>query len=359
VRWIDLGHALPTLATAQSQTSETTLYGLSGGYAAFASDGGADSETNAPPTLVSTSSADGVNWTPATPIDLGSEKNEILIDQIAEGPAGLVAAGRYQPATCGGPETIAALWHSDDGIAWTPMAMSKEMTKGRVFTLDGGPAGYVATGVLRDGTTPGIWLTTDATTWRSLPLPKPPSGRLVVNDASSFAGGLAVGGAVIGPEGCGGASAIHPAVWASTDGTSWTRQTLPGASTGANASIQVRSLNEAEVVAVDTTGDTPKAWVSTDGRTWTSVGTPTDDALYNEVTDNRHVLSVSTPDSDQGPMKIEAIGDRLDGSTITQSGDVPMMTPDSFGLIPAVGPTGLVLMTTDGSRLWLGVPSGS
>ena len=172
----------------------------------------------------------------------------------------------------------------------------------------------------------------------------------MVNDAVSFAGGLVLGGAVVGPEGCGGASSIHPAVWSSTDGTSWTRQPLPGASTGANASISVRRVNDHEVVALDTTGDTPKAWVSSDGESWAPIATPTDDALYWAASDGKHTVAAIAPDSDQGPLTFESVSDQLDVAPITQSGDGPLVTPDSGSYITAVGPTGLLVLNMDGSQ---------
>ena len=359
VQWIDAGHGLPALTTAPSEAFQLSLYGWTNGYVAFGSDGGANSGTNSKPTLTSTSSADGVTWTPPQPIDLGGAPDEVTIEQVVEGPAGLVAVGRYPADTCGGPPVVAGLWHSADGETWSPLAMTKDMTKGHVETVDGGAAGYIATGKQRDGKTPGIWLTTDAASWHPLPLPKPAKGKLVVNDAVSFSGGLVVGGAVVGPEGCGGASSIHPAVWSSTDGTSWTSQSIPGASTGANASISVRRVNDHEVAAVDSSGDTPKVWVSSDGQTWTPIATPTDDALYGAVSNGKHTVAVIAPDSDQGPLTFESVGDQLDVAPITQSGDGPLVTPDSASYVTAVGPTGLLVLTTDGSHVWLGVPSAS
>ena len=244
LQWIDAGHGLPTLSTTPSEAYQLSLYGWTDGYVAFGSDGGPNSGTNMKPTLTATSSADGVNWTTPQPIDLGGAPDQITIEQVVEGPAGLVAVGRYPAETCGGPPVVAGLWHSADGEAWSPMAMSKNMTRGRVETIDGGAAGYIATGKQHGDKAPGLWLTTDATSWQRLPLPKPSNGTLVVNDAVSFTGGLVVGGAVVGPAGCGGASSIHPAVWSSTDGASWTRQSLPGASSGANASISVHRAND-------------------------------------------------------------------------------------------------------------------
>ncbi|HEY8990227.1 MAG TPA: hypothetical protein VIM39_14475, partial [Candidatus Limnocylindrales bacterium] len=335
------------------------LFGSSHGLVAFGSDGGQGSGSFRPPTLVSTSSSDGLHWSTPSPIDVSGFPDQIDIAQVTEGPAGLVAVGRYPADTCGGPPVIAGLWHSTDGTAWRRVALPRSMVRGHVEGLDGGSAGYIATGKQSDGKTPGIWLSQDATTWRTLPLPKPPSGTLVVNGATSFAGGLVVAGAVLGPEGCGGASSIHPAAWWSADGSSWTRESLPGASTAAGASLSIHRLNDEEIVAVSQAGDTPDAWVSTDGRTWSKVQTPTIEALFGTVTDNRRSIVVGAPSNDLGAPMFETVGDQLDVAPLTQTGDGPVETADSIPTITAVGPTGLVVVSVDASHLWLGVPSGS
>jgi hypothetical protein len=358
IQWIDAGGGFPQLAKTPSETYNLNLYGWSRGLVAFASDGGHGSESFRPPTLVSTSTSDGLHWSAPSPIDVSGFPDQIDIAQVAEGPAGLVAVGRYPADTCGGPPVIAGLWHSTDGTTWRRVALPRSMVRGHVEGLDGGSAGYIATGKQSDGKTPGIWLSQNATTWRTLPLPKPPSGTLVVNGATSFAGGLVVAGAVLGPEGCGGASSIHPAVWWSADGSSWTRESLPGASTAAGASVSIHRLNDEEIVAVSQAGDTPDAWVSTDGRTWSKVQTPTIEALFGTVTDNRRSMVVAAP-SDQGQLTFETVGDQLDVAPMPQTGDGPVQTADSIPTITAVGPTGVVVVSVDGSHLWLGVPSGS
>ena len=358
IRWVDAGRGFPQLAKAPSETYNLNLYGWSRGLVAFGSDGGHGSGSFRPPTLVSTSTSDGLHWSAPSPIDVSGFPDQVDIAQVAEGPAGLVAVGRYPADTCGGPPVIAGLWHSTDGTTWRRVALPRNMVRGHVETLDGGSAGYIATGKQSDGKTPGIWLSQDATTWRTLPLPKPPSGTLVVNGATSFAGGLVFAGAVVGPEGCGGGSSIHPAAWWSADGSSWTRESLPGASTAAGASLSIHRLNDNQIVAVSQAGDTPDAWVSTDGRTWSKVQTPTIEALFGTVTDNRRSMVVAAP-SDQGQLTFETVGDQLDVAPLPQTGDGPVETADSIPTITAIGPTGVVVVSVDGSHLWLGVPSGS
>jgi hypothetical protein len=181
----------------------------------------------------------------------------------------------------------------------------------------------------------------------------------VVNGATSFARGLVVAGAVLGPEGCGGASSIHPAVWWSADGSSWTRESLPGASTAAGASLWIHRLNDDEIVAISQVGDTPDAWISADGQTWSAVASPTIEALFGTLTDNRRSIVVVAPSDNPGALAFKTVGDRLDVAPLPQTGDGPVQTADSIPTIEAVGPTGLVVVSVDGSHLWLGVPSGS
>lgn len=359
IRWIDAGPAFPQLTKAGSEMSTKNMYGWSGGFVAFGSDGGQGTDPARPPTLTSTSSSDGLHWSAPSAIDVSGFQDQIEIAQVVEGPAGLVAIGRFPPDTCGGPPVIAAMWHSTDGATWRAVALPRIMVRGRVETLDGGSAGYIATGKQSDQKTAGIWLSENATTWRALALPKPSSGTLIVNGATSFAGGLVVAGAVIGEGGCGGPALIDPAVWWSADGSSWTRETLPGAPSAATASLSVRRLNDNEIVAVSQAGDTPDAWVSSDGKTWTKVAAPTMEALFGTLTNSRRSIAVVAPSEGQGPLTFKSIGDQLDVAALTQTGDGPVQTADSIPTMEAVGPTGLVVVRVDGSRLWLGVPSGS
>ncbi len=356
LQWINPGPAFPRLKQGSSDIFQLQLYGWSHGYVAFGSDGGQG--TSQRPTLVSTSSPDGVHWTPASPVSIGSAPDQIDIVQVAEGPAGLLAVGHLPEGTCGGPPVIAGLWHSTDGTTWQAVPLPKDMTRGHVETLDGGSAGYIATGKRSDGT-PGIWLSLNATTWKSLPRPKPPTGTLVVNGAVSFADGLVVAGAVVGPEGCGGGSSIHPAVWWSLDGSSWTREPLPKASTALSASLRIEKLSDDELVAVDNSGDAPKAWVSTDGRQWTAIAAPTDEALYGTFGDGRRAVVAVAGPNDIGPLTYMTIGDQLEVAPMAQTGDGPADAVDSLPWISAVGPTGVIALMSDGSQLRLGLPSGS
>jgi hypothetical protein len=355
--WIAAGFVLPPGHT------NVGLLGWSGGFLAVAASGGhtGDDTSNAPFAIASAASSDGLHWSAWRNLDVSKLGDGVDVDGIVEGPSGLLLVGRPFGDTCGGPETVAALWSSTDGATWKRVPLPSVWRSNRVQSLDGGSSGYVATGLLSDGTTPGIWLSQDGATWHTAALPKLTSGKLVVDGATSFAGGLVVVGAVLGEEGCGGAASVHPSIWWSADGVRWTREALAGASTASDASMRVERLTDGTIAAfVETSTTTPglQAWISTDGRAWTAVSSPEDFAAYGLVGDGRHAAAIIEPDSGTGAPTVYAIDENLSATTLTQAGDGPVASPDSGGWSFAVGPTGIVLLGSDG-RVWIGVPGAS
>ena len=356
LEWTDERDALPRLVAAPSESFTLRVVGWSGGYVVFAADGGRDADPSRAPILVSSSSADGVHWSKPVGADVDGPAR-IAIEDVVEGPAGLLAIGRFEPDTCGGPPIVAGLWHSTDGATWTRVALPRDMLDGHVETIAAGSAGYVATGQ-RKGGTAGIWLSDDAETWRAAALPKPPSGTLVVDGATSFAGGFVVDGAVVGPEGCGGASAVHPALWWSADGAAWDERRLDGASTAADAPLTVRRLTDRLVVAFQTLPDGLRAWLTTDGRRWTRVAAPAEEAVFGPISDGRRAIVVATPVDDEGPLTFKVVRDDLEVVALTQTGPAPEVGPDVEPWQVAVGPTGVVAVSLDGTELRFGSPSG-
>ena len=124
------------------------------------------------------------------------------------------------------------------------------------------------------------------------------------------------------------------------------------------ATDPVSIIGAAALAGMNQAGDTPDAWISTDGRTWSAVASPTIDALFGTLSDGRRSIVVAAPDGDQGgPLSFKTVGDQLDAAPLAQTGDGPVQTADSIPTVEAVGPTGLVVVSVDGSHLWLGVPS--
>jgi hypothetical protein len=353
ISWLDAGHGVPL------GPSNVQVDGWSRGYVAIATSGGDDGNGNVTPFVVTASaSADGLHWSAAQTLD-AARLDFVEIAGVVEGPSGLLLVGNADAGTCGGPAWVSALWSSVDGLAWRRLALPKDFRTSRVETLDGGSAGFIATGPRSDGTTPGIWFSRDGAAWRSLPVPKVSSGTVVVNGATSFADGLVLAGAVLGPDGCGGATSLHPSLWWSADGTRWSRDTLAGTSSSRDATMTVRRVSDHAVVAIESTSEAPelRAWISTDGRTWTRVASPPTTLQYAVRTDGRNAAVVLDPESGVGPPTITAVGDDLGLTELSQSGIGPLASEDGVPWTSTIGPTGILVVSVDGSTAWLGVPT--
>ena len=355
--WVDAG-PMPIIAPTGSQTFILNVFGWSGGYVAFGSNGGNDGTDNPQPiTLMTSSSTDGVHWSAAKSIDLHGFTDSVQIAGVAAAPGAVLALGEYPADTCGGPQTLAGIWRSTDGVAWSRPALSADMQKGGIETLDGGPAGFIATGVHHDGTQ-AVWLSLDGAAWRGAPLPIVTSGKLVVQDGHSVAGGLVLSGAVVGPEGCGGASAIHPAVWWSADGKQWAREPLPGASSSADVTLWTEKIADDALVAIEGAGDRPKVyWSTADGRTWRKLAVASEDAGFGMIGDGRHAIVANSGDG-TGPIMLTEVANDLTTTPMLQSGASPMQAENGPGWNFAVGPTGVLAVASDGSSVRLGVPGG-
>ena len=62
------------------------------------------------------------------------------------------------------------------------------------------------------------------------------------------------------------------------------------------------------------------------------------------------------PDSNPGPLKVQAVNEDATIVDLAPSGDGPIQTDDDPGYTSAVGPTGVLVVSDDGERSWLGVP---
>jgi hypothetical protein len=336
---------------------EIGVYGWSGGYVAFEQSPGVnDNGDELPVTIRSSSSRDGITWTAPSTLESGL-RGMIEIQTVVEGPSSLLALAYHFGDTCGGPEPVAAMWSSSDGRAWRRLPMPKAFTTGSVETIAGGPAGYIALGTKSDAGAPAIWTSRGGANWASRPLPTVSSGTLVIDGVASFADGFLVVGAVLGEGGCGGPAHIHPAVWYSADATSWSRISLPGASTSANASLAVRRFGD-RLLAIQSTTDTApaRAWTSTDGRTWTRVADVSPDIAYVPQFDDLHAVNVIEPDSGTGPATVIGVAANGTTRTLTQDGDLPTESEEGPTTLYALGPTGLLAYVADGTGSWLGIP---
>jgi hypothetical protein len=297
------------------------------------------------------------------------------VAEVVEGPAGLLAVGRPQAAACGGPPRVDALWTSTDGVAWTRVQFSGNFGSATVYTIDAGSTGYVATGASPDGTTQFVWLSQDGRSWHPANLPKSTFGQALVQGATDFAGGYVIAGAVPGDEGCGGYQTLTPSVWWSTDGTSWTRGTLTGAAPATESWMTVTRINDRCLMAIATEWNAANAttevsnamtqavtlhvWVSGDGKTWTSVPLPSPLLGSAVLSIRQRGIVVEWPTDNVGTATIANVGDDLAVTTIAQSGAAPIYGESSPWWRFALGPSGVVAYSDDGTDLRVGAATPS
>jgi hypothetical protein len=345
-----------------NSAAQFSVFGWSRGYVGFRS--AADHTSVTAPSAIS--SADGLHWTTGQPMDVQGLAYEVRIGQVVEGPSGLLAVGYYSPGVCGGPATVAALWTSTDGLTWSRVQLPADFVSASVYTVDGGSNGYIATGTLKDGVTQAVWLSSDGRSWRQVPLPSPSAGGIIVDGATSFAGGYVLSGAQRIDVGC-GASELIPSLWWSTDGRSWTRSKLAGAAPASDAQVTVTRISDHSLMAIATEWNdatqvsSQLVWVTADGRTWKLVESPSS-MLGPDILTNGQcgVVVVEPGPGADSPPTVATVGDDLTVKTLSQTGDVPIYSAAVSPIwLAALGPTGVVVLSSDGLDLWLGVPTAS
>jgi hypothetical protein len=335
--------------------ANTRVFGWSGGYVAFswteslipdASEGGAWLTT----AMFSASSTDGVHWTAERPVDTSVLWGGLFDPYVVEGPAGLLLVGYPEPGGCVGQTVVEAMWSSSDGETWAPGALPNG-----VYTMAAGPTGYIATGSAAGS--PAIWVSTDGRSWRTATLPQQ-SQVTDIDNATDFAGGYVVAGERIVDGSCVGAKDTITSLWWSPDGRSWTLDELPGAEPSAdNVYIHVLRISD-HVLIANTIGGA--VWRSIDGQNWDVVPSPSA-ALLNRgsfLADSEHCLAEGASASVQGHGAFVTIADDLSTTTLRQSGDFPVAGESYPGLDYALGPTGLLALSSDGIT-WIGLPAAS
>lgn len=345
------------------------VFGWSRGYVAFDEARPADASTNTSE-IYTFSSADGVHWQAGQVLRFAAP---IYISGAVEGPAGLLAVGTYIPATCGGTPDVAVVWRSTDGITWRQVAVFSVDAE----NIDGGSAGYIATGNLSRDVN-AAWLSSDGATWKHVDLTASAfKGVQAIESGTAFSGGYVLAGATLGPPGgCGGGSgALTASLWWSADGSTWSRDSLSGTTPGDQVSMGVCRISDHALLASESSSNSTTAvvvdsyWISTDGRTWSSASLPSMVNSYpgtSVLTNGQRGLLVYPPSLNYGAdgqatgqvvaSQIYAFEDDLSLVKLAQTGDGPDDAWANEGTTQALGPTGLVVVSSDGSSLWFGVP---
>ncbi|MFI5259538.1 MAG: hypothetical protein ACHQ01_08025 [Candidatus Limnocylindrales bacterium] len=166
--------------------------------------------------------------------------------------------------------------------------------------------------------------------------------------------------------GC-GQTWVTPSLWWSADGRTWTRSELAGAKTANDAYISTTKVSDHALMALAsewneaTQVSSQQVWVSIDGRAWKPVASPSSLLGAGIMTDGQRGLLVVEPGpGPDGPPTVATVADDLTVKTLSQTGDVPIYSlAVSPVWLPALGPTGVVMLSSDGLDLWLGVPATS
>ncbi len=364
IRWIAAGPVFPQTPVPDGGDGSSVQINVSGwsrGYVGFRTASSWDLSGTEPTeswATVSTVSADGLHWTPGKAFDAGDVNSRVYMSGVVEGPAGLLAVGRNPAATCGGPPTVRALWTSPDGQTWTRVSLPADFASARVYTVDAGSAGYIATGTLEDDVTPAVWVSADGRSWRPTTLPKPSSG-VVVDGATSFAGGYVISGSHPFEIGC-GESLYVPSLWWSADGTGWTAASRPEQCLriplrDGRPDQRPRPDGHRAAVGREDAGRFA-AGLGQRRRSHLEPDQVPSSLLSDRILTNGQRGLVVVPALNGGPPTIATVDDDLTVTTLSQSGEGPVDSDESSPWISALGPTGLVILSVDGLNLWLGVP---
>jgi hypothetical protein len=365
IDWIAVpgGHA-PSVPADSDISGDFELFGWSGGYLEFVHRPGSTQ-------IVPWRSSDGLHWSAAKALDPTGMKSEygseyaVRIRSLAEGPAGLVAAAELLQTgeACGPSEyPLQSLWISTDGGAtWARVGLAAAFPRGSVYEIFGGSSGYIARGAIGDRSV--FWVSADGHTWR----PSDTSGSTFtdanIGSAASFSRGFVLAGATLAQGGAcepsDESSKLTGALWWSADGTAWTRDELSGATVGDWVAMSIERINDGALYATERSGgsqETDTAWTSADGKTWTIVHGGAAVSVSQLCSNGRRGIVVTdlygaVPGSDG----VWAFDNDLKPVKLTQTGDPPFQDPWRY--LAALGPSGLLLVNSDGTRFWLGVPT--
>jgi hypothetical protein len=366
-----------------------TLEGWSHGYVEFVWD-------QSKRTVTPWASADGLSWTTNGTLDIRAwapyfkaydaadpgddptwrSQCDFKVDNFQEGPTSLFMLGE---AACSGWSGVCG-WHPDlyshqitwasvDGLSWKIVRDVAPSIWNPYEAASGGSSGFI----VLDGSS--IRTSSEGEIWRkggALPT------GLWFNSPVAIAGGFVLPGVVKvqtgqqsgdSPDGCAGSdftdlSMYQAALWWSPDGVTWTRDSLAGATPGPlgvamslvrvddRAVVARMSIPDAATIGTDDETVTETEFVSTDGKTWTVLeGHPLASAMVAVVAGRGRGLIWEDNYPNPAPT-IHAFDASMTLVTLEQTGDVPWEWVSQR----ALGPTGL-LVTEDGTRFWLGVPT--
>jgi hypothetical protein len=376
INWIAIpgGHSPALPAPTGWDDSRGTLESWSKGYVEFMWDSHSR-------VLNPWASSDGLNWKSGHSLDISpwkayfhdwdtlngptdpSRDECMIFPSLVEGPSSLLMSSDI---LCnGGTEycgisNLQLLWTSSDGLSWD-LVNPKAFAAGS--QISGGDSGFVA--LKATAGKPALWTSSDGRTWNRATLPSAIHESASSSDvAASFAGGFVLPAALIQKKGdrAEGSCEVGPAdqstnlgaLWWSPDGTTWTRDSLDIGGVKGAVEMRVYSIDDQTLLADETVWTTDGSWssdlywASHDGKNWTLLqGMP--NGGYPAAGRDRGLFCSWGPGKASTLSVIDA---GLNVVVLKQTGSIPWI--DNWQMAP--GPNG-VLVTDDGSRFWMGVPT--
>jgi hypothetical protein len=168
-------------------------------------------------------------------------------------------------------------WTSRDGRSWTQGPALGVFAGASIAGIAAGQGRIVAVGDTGFDH-PAIWTSTDGTTWTREALPAATFAQAHFGVVTAFTGGFVVAGGVGGSRPAGGGVAPNvaspPGIWVSADGRSWQRATLTGTANAGQVETLAAGADGLLAVGPTPSGYTPAVWTSGDGRTWARLSDP-------------------------------------------------------------------------------------
>jgi hypothetical protein len=354
LRWESVTLPAKLVAAADSAFVDA-IFGWSRGYLAFREN--VDSGS-AIPWL----SADGLQWQQGRSLDMTGISQGAQVEELVEGPAGLLALGRAPGCADDGsgcmPQPATALWTSVDGASWSRVDLRKAFGGAAVGDVSAGPKGYMAVSLSSDAAAaaPAVWLSADGQSWRAVSLSAATFQDAYLASGTVLGHGFLVAGRIGSLAGWGGGEfpSTTPAIWWSADGAAWSRVTLANAGAGPQAQAAITTLAAGKLVANVASWDCScspdgdaQAWTSSDGRTW-KAATSQFPSPAVVLSDGHQALQVV---SSNGNLTVAISSDGFKWAQVAVSGSGPADLSDE-----AYGPAGVLVEDSSGN-LWLAVIS--
>ena len=354
LRWESVTLPAKLVAAADSAFVDA-IFGWSRGYLAFREN--VDSGS-AIPWL----SADGLQWQQGRSLDMTGISQGAQVEELVEGPAGLLALGRAPGCADDGsgcmPQPATALWTSVDGASWSRVDLRKAFGGAAVGDVSAGPKGYMAVSLSSDAGTaaPAVWLSADGQSWRAVSLSAATFQDAYLASGTVLGYGFLVAGRIGSLAGWDGGEfpSTTPAIWWSADGAAWSRVTLANAAAAPQAQAAITTLAAGKLVANVASWDCScspdgdgQAWTSSDGRTW-KAATSQFPSPAVVLSDGHQALQVV---SSNGNLTVAISSDGFKWAQVAVSGSGPADLSDE-----AYGPAGVLVEDSSGN-LWLAVIS--